>query len=551
VSKFTDSYALELIDKITAPMRRIEAQAAKLNATMEKLQGMAEGGAGLLKMVGLLGVAAVGFVSVGKAISGVISLLEYGGKKAWAFGEAVVQATAFREKYLTMLGNRFGDAKGESIYNRVLDASQVTPGRADELMESVGRAANIGLKGRTLSLVTAAGADIQAMFGNESAAKFSRGIADMFSKTKLEEQDWKQALSGIASPEDAAGAILRMKGINVAADKVMATFEKLKKQGKISGKEGVIGALAAVQKNLDNGEGLGSFAVKRGSKSLEGLISNLEEAPANFLRKMKLERLPGMQALMGFLQKLLVFFDVATPQGQRLMRVVEDLVNTLFGGLSKITSQDLDRVFVAATNAARSLVEALQGAWGYMDRLLHDGGGFGGVLSAAGALLVGVGKLLGQGIYQGIRAAMDGKNLLAEMQADAANFSYQKKISEAPAKAEAAAEEMTTQVAVDKSPVLSWIQRQNNHGIQARARMVEVGEDLSEGVEVGARDKSETHSPSRVMAEVGEDLVDGLLEGLQRRVQQLRSGGAAVDGAMDALLEQLRGVALRQGAAAR
>lgn len=399
-----DTYTLELLDKILAPLKRIEAQAEKVGGVMERLEKMASSGLGMAKLVGAIGGAALGLGALGSAMSTVLGHLT---KLTAGFGSGIIAAASFRERYLTMFSHRFGAEAGKGLYNSVLDFSQVTPGTAAELAENTARFANIGMKGKDLAAAVAAGADVQAMFGGEAGAKFGRGLTDMWSKQHLEMQDFKQSLSGVVGFDVAQAAILRLKGIKVSAEKVGETFDKLHKKGKITGREGAVGALMAVQEGPNKGKALGSFAVERGQGSLEGLISNIGEAWENLQRKVAFEDLPGMVALKDFLKRLLVYFDAATPQGRQLVAVVEKLTNTLFGGLAKIQDDDLARFFESALKVAEKFTETIKSAWEWLDQMLH--GDTSGMVAATGKAMLEVGKLIGQGVWEGFKLAFQGK----------------------------------------------------------------------------------------------------------------------------------------------
>jgi len=400
----TDTYTLTLIDKILAPLRAIEAQASRVAETMGRIEKQTAAGLGFGAWAKKI-QECVGQLSMLKdAGSGVVWIFEKMASGVWAFGKSVLSAASFREKYLGMFSHQFGDRAGKKLYDNVLDFAQLTPGTAAELAETTGRFANIGIGGKNLSAAVSASADVQAMFGGEAGAKFGRGITDMWSKRNLELQDFKQSLSGIVGFDVAQAAILRLKGINVAAEKVGETFDKLHKAGKITGREGAIGSFMAVQEKIDRGGALGSYAVKRGAGSLEGLISNIGEAWDNLLRKVDFESMPGIATFKDFLKRILVFFDAATPQGKLLLDVVERLTNTLFGGLSNIKDDDLERFFKAGLSVAERLMVALQRIWELIDKMLHSS--WDEVLSSAGGALAEVGNLLGQGIVAGVQAAL-------------------------------------------------------------------------------------------------------------------------------------------------
>lgn len=575
----TDTYTLKIVDQILAPLKRIDAQAAKVNENLERMEKLASSGLGMLKLAGGIGAAVAGLATLKGALGVVLDLLQKGAEAATWFGKSVLDAAMFRERHLTMLRHQLGERAGSATYNKVLELSQLTPGTAADLMEGASRLLNIGVRGQGFSGALAARADVQAMFGNEKADMFVRGLSDMFSKSKLEEQDFKQALAGVLPANVFQQAVLRLKGITVAADKAGAKFEALKKAGKITGKEGFFGALAAMEQHVDKGKGLGWFAVERGKNSLEGMISNATEAWDNFLRKMDWDKMPGIKALKAFLQRLAPYFDHATPQGQRLAAVIERMTNALFGGLDRISSKDLDRFFEGGVRVAERLVAVIERAWEWLDKLQH--GSWADVIGQSARMIRDVGKLLGEGIWQGFKAAAWGGTERGGPSAKAAPMIYGidrgaggralgailpslgkagRGLWEAGGKVghglwDAGGKVGSGLLAAggDIGGALGKVGRGLGEGFgildkPQRQGMEAAGADLAAGAEEGLRRRAESHSPSEAMARAGEDLVDGLLVGIRRRLKGMELGGGRGDQILDELVEALRGAAHRTGA---
>lgn len=580
----TDSYTLKIVDQILAPLKRIEAHAAKVNENLERMEKLASSGLGMLKLAGGIGAAIAGLMTLKGALGVVLDLLQKGAEAATWFGRSVLDAAMFRERHLTMLRHQLGERAGGATYDKVLALSQLTPGKAAEMMEGASRLLNIGVRGQGFSGALAARADVQAMFGEEKADMFTRGLSDMFSKSKLEEQDYKQALAGILPASVFQQAVLRFKGITVAADKAGAKFEALKKAGKISGKEGFFGALMAMEQHVDKGKGLGWFSIQRGAGSLEGMISNASEAWDNFLRRMDWDKMPGIKALKAFLQRLGPYFDHGTAQGQRLAAVVERMVNALFGGLDRIGSKDLERYFDGGVKVVERLVVVIERAWEWLDKLQH--GSWTDVIGQSARMIRDVGKLLGEGIWQGFKAAAWGgsgpgaapikygslQNQLgrgdplgravgdlggALGKAGRGLWAAGGKVGHGLWDAGGKVGSGLGGALGDLGGAFGKVGRGLGEGLgildkPQRQNMEAAGADLATGAEVGLRRRAESHSPSETMARAGEDLVDGLLVGLHRRMAVLRDGSGGgrggADQLLDDLLELLRGSAERTGA---
>lgn len=587
----TDSYTLKIVDQILSPLNNILKQAEKVNATLERMENLTSKGLGFAKMAAGVGVAVVGLMTLKGALEGVLTVLEKAAEGTLHFGKAVVDAVAFREKYRTMLQHQLGGKAGAHAYNKVMDIAELTPGTAAESMENAARFVNIGMRGNMLDAAIAGSMDVQAMFGAEKAAMFSRGITDMFSKPKFELQDFKQAVAGIVPAEVAAQQILRMKGITVAADKAMAKLDELHKAGKITGKEGAVGTMAALEQHADKGEGLGAFARKRGVGSLEGLLSNLMEAPANFLRRMdELDDSPGMKALKDFLNRVLLFFKQGTKEADTLKRVVLDMTNTLFGGLQKITQEDLGRFFESGVKMAGRLVDMVKTAWDWIDKLLH--GDTGAFAKATAGVLLDIGKFIGQGIWEGFKNAFmpsgsskKGQDLLSggqlgaggaelglmAMKAGELTPDIIKKAggAESPLfkaminylggqgglpvelqrQVETAQERFGMAHRINQNPDVQAVLEGAGEQEEAYQKIMERGEEYPKAVREGMDRASQRHSPPRLFVEAGEEYAEAILLGLRRRAEEVRDGSGEVDPFLDQLLEAMRGVNHRQGAA--
>ncbi len=398
----TDSYTLKMLDQITGPLNRVLETLNKVNDRMDDLNKAASGGGFLAGLAGGAVVAGIG--QIGSAIGGLISLMRGGIGVVEGFIDKVLEAAKFRERYRTLLQHQLGETAGAQVYDKLLDVANLTPGTAAEMMQNASHLLNVGFRGRQFNAALGAQADVEAMYDPEAAGKFTRGISDMFSKAKLEEQDFKQALSGIVPVDVFERAILKLKGVHVAASKVNETFERMKKAGQFTGREGAMAALIAVNEHVDKGQGLGAYAVKRGAGSLEGLLSNLGEAWANLMRKMDFENMPGITALKGFLTRLLDFFSTATPEGQMLQGVLKDITNELFGGLGQISKDDLRRFFLEGVEAAKKLVAWLKEAWAWFGQLLHSGNFGDTLVQGLGDTVKKLGSLFGQGVADGFKA---------------------------------------------------------------------------------------------------------------------------------------------------
>jgi len=401
-----DSYTLRMIDQITAPLRKIEAQMEKVTGLMDRMSELASKTFAAGGVVLGIGIAA-------KALSGIIDLLNTGvtlvGRFAMGFGQMVIKAAQFRQSSVPALDVLLGKGRGEGVFQSALRVGGMTAASEIDVVNQVKGLATAGYSGGSLNRANAALLDVQAL-GQGGETQLAYYLQKFKGGLSFERDDVRMAASASGIKE--RDLLTRAMGIAGATPtgndaQLAKQLEGLKKAGKITGETLVEALLQEIRAKLSEGGKLGDFAKKMGSGTLSGLMSNLEDAPTRFLAQIKLEKLPGMVAFMDFLKRLLEFFNTGTEEGKQLQQVVTDLVNTLFGGFSKITSADLGRFFRAGLVVAKQLQETIGAAWVAVEKMM--GGSWQEALGAGARFyLVEVGTLLGQGILQGFKAALTG-----------------------------------------------------------------------------------------------------------------------------------------------
>lgn len=397
-----DSYTLKMIEQVTGPLRAVEKQVERTAGALSGLQKVA--------MVALAGGAIVGGIKLmTSAIGGMVSVLERGVGVARSFGSAIVSATMFRQKNLTALNVLLGDGKGTQAYNGALRVGGMTSASESDVVENVRKLAAAGYSGGNLNRVNAALLDVQGLSGNEGMnelsyyfSKFKGGLgveADDIRRSAqlagIDERTLMSSALGVAGMVPASGDVALKKQVDDA-----------KKAGRINGEVMVEALLQSIKGKLDQGGPLGSFAKKMGQGTLAGLMSNLEEAPQTFLRKLKLEDFAGVKSLMAFIQRILVFFDLGTEQGKQLARVVEDITNSLFGGLDKIDSKTLLKFFDSGIVVAKQLVKLIDEVWGRIGKILNSPDPWRAIVTTMQGALQDVGALIAEGMIIGMRKAM-------------------------------------------------------------------------------------------------------------------------------------------------
>lgn len=553
MASYVDQYALKMQDMISAPLRRIEAQMDRVAGLMERMQG-GSGAGGLTSRFGQLstgvrllggaaGVAAAGLYGLYRVMEfGVTTAVRFG----VAIGRAVLQAAQFRQQNIGAMDILLGKGMGEKTFSKALDIGGITPSDELHVVEQVRELAAAGFKGGGLSRANAALLDVEALMGRQNSDLLREYMGKFLGSSKVEADDLRRSaiLSGFEGGEAGLKARLvkNATGKSLTGKALDDRFDRLKKSSKISGHQVIEALFQGINERLSEGKGLGSAARKMGEGTLSGLISNLEAAPQRFLAQMRLEDMPGIKALMDFIKRLLVFFDHSTEQGKMLKRVVEDVTNVLFGGLRNITSQDLAGFFRGAVRVANQLVEILRQAWGWVEQLLHgDSRGF---IASMTGVLIESGKLIGIGLYEGVKLAMQGKagqERARLEQAGVGGYAANVQMGYAMSSGVSGFEQQTQKVRESLSSQGVDLSR------VAAEPMRLVGEDAVAGMEVGARAKAESHSPSMLMARVGEDLVDGLMLGIRRRAEQMAEGTGEAGELEDQLVHVLRRVAVRTG----
>lgn len=408
----TDVYTLKLLDEITRPLKSIERSMSKVVETATKLEKMATGGLGLLKIAAGVGAAVVGFTTLKGVVSSVIGLLEKVASVAYSVGKGfvklVMDATLFRTRSIAGF-EVFQPGKGNSLFQSALRIGGITPASELEVVKQMNTLTSVGYRGRRREATNAALLDVQAVHGDENRQNLLYYYRKLMGGVGFKRGDVAEAAAQAGVKErDVLLRAIQLGGGKPVAGNDQALVKQIKAMrdaGKISGMTIVDALNSTIRTTVDGPNGkLGDTAKKFGMGSLAGLLSNLEDAPTRFLAQMKLENLPGIKAVMDFLKRLLTFFDHATPQGRALTRVVEQLINTLFGGLDRIGQAELQKFFEGALRVTEQLVRALGQAWELIGNMAKGGD----IAGSSAKLISEIGKLFGKAVYEGLMLAWRG-----------------------------------------------------------------------------------------------------------------------------------------------
>ena len=437
-------------------------------------------------------------------------------------GETPLDTDKVIQGMQTLVTQGFSKDESKQLYKLVADQQSKQLG--DEGMQDKVIAAFSRIKGRGV----ATGEDLESLrvagFRAEGIIEellANKDLAPLFKKVKV---------GGIAG------------GKSTFVDQDKATNEdKLKMVKEVMG-EGKIGAytlLNAVIAASEKGkQDIGEFAKKMGKDSLTGSISNFKSAFGDLLKSTNIDQWPGMKALQAFLNKI---SDAMKGEGgKQLLSTIQSVINSLLGGLGKISDADISGFIKMIGTLGEGAVEVIKSAWDWLDKLLHSGSIGGGIKAA----LLDVAKLIGAGVWYGIKNS--GELLKSTAVEDKLDFRARAGgISQEfmTAKAEQAGIPIDTFMenfskaksafyagggSVDYSKggtaeesIYNAISASATAQIasQLRESMLTIGNAGAEGLQAGVKEPLQIHSPSRTMAYLGEMAAKGLVEGTEKGVE--------------------------------
>lgn len=166
-------------------------------------------------------------------------------------------------------------------------------------------------------------------------------------------------------------------------------------KGQISSTTFVNAVIAAAEKGKPD---IGEIAKQLGGKSLTGAISNAKAAFDDLISSTDIVEWPGIQALIGFLNKVSSALDGDTESGRKLLDVVRSATNSIFEGLGRITSGDIEKFVETLGRGIRYVADTLERAWGWFSQILTGQKSLG---EGVEEMLIDVGVLIGEGIRTG------------------------------------------------------------------------------------------------------------------------------------------------------
>ncbi|MBL8600355.1 MAG: tape measure protein [Myxococcales bacterium] len=345
-------------------------------------------------------------------------------------GRSIVEQASFRERALTSLRSSLGTT-GEALVafrNAVRIANQ-TPLDTSQVVDATSQLAGAGFRGNQLTQLLAIGTDIGANNGQQAMESVIRALGQIRSKGRLQAEELMQIREAAPSIAQhltpALGQVMGFRGDQAAiARQVNAAISA----GRVSGDAFNRAFLEAGRRMSAGDGGLGGIAQAQ-SRTLGGSLSNLSNAWDNLLLSLNgddgLANMAGLRSFREALDGITSALDIASPRGQRAMRVLEPLINGLFGtifggagegggtvidgflsGLERATPTILSAVqgirdfvggmesgFMAALSPAIELIQQLDTGGGELRTTMRDIGRAVGYL--AGAFVLGVGVIGG------------------------------------------------------------------------------------------------------------------------------------------------------------
>ena len=485
-----------------------------------------------------------------------------------------------------MLGTREEAVK---IFKEAQDLAAETPLDTDKVITGIKQLVTAGFSGKESMVLFKSVADQAAKFAGDEGmqdkviAAFSRvkgrGVAtgedlESFRVAGFRAEGIVDAL--LNSP-NLAPLFKKVKVSSIAGgksrwmDRSKADNEAILKQVKEVMGEGKIGVYtllnAAIASQEKGKPEIGEFAKRMGKVSLTGTISNFKSAFGDLLKSVDLDKWAGISGegamaggkggLQGFLTR--VTDALKGDVGKQLLGTIEKIINAIMSGLDRIQDSDIEGFVKRIASLGESAVGVIKEAWGWLDRLLNQGD----IGDDMADVLIDVAKYIGAGIWEGVKNA---GSILKGRETEK-NLAFQKKYGITKEFASSKASELgisekqfirsfgaarsAFQAAggtVDFSQVregtrlaefggrevggysaqqaiFDAISKRSEFADQFGKQMQEVGKDGAMGMEIGARQELDSHSPSRTMARVGEDAAAGLVLGTEKGITDGRRQG--------------------------
>lgn len=158
-------------------------------------------------------------------------------------------------------------------------------------------------------------------------------------------------------------------------------------------------AQASIYKGKDVGKAAGGLAEFKAAHTLIGAVNNATNAFDNLILGMDFAGSKGGVQLRDFLNR----FNAVIGESGTLKAAVTNFTDALFEPLKEMTGEKMEHLVDMAAAAGKAVGDSIKKIWEWIEQLLNAKPG--AFLESVKDVLVDMGKLLGQGIYAGVKAA--------------------------------------------------------------------------------------------------------------------------------------------------
>lgn len=155
-------------------------------------------------------------------------------------------------------------------------------------------------------------------------------------------------------------------------------------------------AIASLYKGKELSSAAGGLANMKAVTTLTGAVNNAENAFDNLMLSMDLAESKGGTALKDFLN----IFSSTVSESHVLKDTLTGIFDAVFEPLKKFTKEDIEKIIKRIGKLGETVINFIKTAWDWFSKLLDAKPGK--FLEDVGAVLVDVGKYIGEGILKGV-----------------------------------------------------------------------------------------------------------------------------------------------------
>lgn len=343
-------FILDMVDKVSAPARRVEKSLGSVWSRLTKLQRDDKGrflphwtkriGAAIAPLKTFGG----GLQSVGKSALKVAAGLALAGGAAigitYAAASYVKDAIAFKDQSKAAMAAFMGsESAAEGTYQNVLNLARFLRVPARGAIEGVNQLLGAGFDLQTAMDLFKGSLDLSRLKGADPKV-LATILGQIKAKGKLQTEELLQlAESGGLGVDKVYKELGKLKGIDVSTAAGMASLVKQLEGGAIDSATAVKAVLGAIQ--AMTGKELGKYA-EGARNSLGAIWEGFSDLPDQFLLRADVS---GMQPAIDFFGKLLDLLDPTKESGQEVLGMISQLakdVGAAFAGMDpKVVVTDL------------------------------------------------------------------------------------------------------------------------------------------------------------------------------------------------------------------